>query len=247
MERTSWEAVVSWLASPMVRGVLFILIVLGAYSEFHAPGMSVPGAIALLSLVLYLGPLYLAGFTVTWEIVAVLLGLVLLALEIFVIPGFGVAGIAGFLLVAVGFVASFVPQEPGYGPVDAALAAAGRLVHLSEAWTVVAGGRVSVSIMGMALLARILPRVPVVGRLVPKNPTREQVIPEDPHAGHRPGGRSGRRREPAAARGQGAVRGDVARCGQRGRVYSPQRRASRWCSARAGASWSGEWIECSTN
>jgi membrane-bound serine protease (ClpP class) len=161
---------------------LFILIVLGAYSEFHAPGVSIPGAVALVSLVLYLGAPYLAGFTVTWEIVAVLLGFVLLALEVFVIPGFGIAGISGLLLIALGFIASFVPQEPGYGqwtPHWPELP--GSYTYLRNGLLSLAGGSVG-SLIGMIALARFLPRIPLFGRVVLRNPTREQVIPEDPYA-----------------------------------------------------------------
>ncbi len=55
----------------------------GVYAEFHAPGVGLPGATALAALILFLGAPYMAGFTVTWEIVVIIVGLALIGVEVF--------------------------------------------------------------------------------------------------------------------------------------------------------------------
>jgi membrane-bound serine protease (ClpP class) len=54
---------------------------------------------AIIAAVLYFAPLYIEGIANHWIIIAFILGIILLALEIFVIPGFGVSGIAGIILI----------------------------------------------------------------------------------------------------------------------------------------------------
>lgn len=107
------EAIADFLSSPIVRTVLMMLIALGAYTEFHAPGQLVGGGVALVALMIFLGAPYLTGLADVWEILLVVLGVVLLGVEFFVIPGFGVAGILGVMLILVGLIATFIPAEPG--------------------------------------------------------------------------------------------------------------------------------------
>ncbi len=168
LEINNWEKVATWLSSPMVRGILFIIMLMGAYMEFQHPGLIVPGVTALIALVIFLGAPYLAGLADIWTFVVLLIGLVLLAVEIFVLPGFGIAGILGILLIVIAFVGSFVPPEPGAPPFgwptlpgtwDAIKAA----VLTLAASTIVA-------IFGIALLAKYLPQTPLARRLVLENP-----------------------------------------------------------------------------
>jgi membrane-bound serine protease (ClpP class) len=53
---------------------------------------------SIVAGILYLVPYYLNGLAANWEIVVILLGLLLIVLEVFVIPGFGLAGISGLFL-----------------------------------------------------------------------------------------------------------------------------------------------------
>lgn len=185
MERAdlTWmEHVVDWLASPVVRAVLFMLMLLGAYAEFHAPGVSLPGAVALICLVLFLGAPYLTGFTVTWEIVVIVAGLVLLALELFVIPGFGIVGLAGFILLGFGLLSSFAPPEPLRRHwFD--LPELPQTYNYLKQGVLVMGGGFTGALVGMAVLARYLPQAPLIGRMIGRNPTREDVVCEDPYFG----------------------------------------------------------------
>lgn len=70
--------------------------------EFKAPGTLIPIAIAGVAAVFYFLPLYMDGLAANWEIALFVLGLLLLLLEIFVIPGFGLTGILGILLIISG-------------------------------------------------------------------------------------------------------------------------------------------------
>ena len=181
-EFTWSEMLVRWLTSTPVRGFLLVLILLGAYVEFHTPGVIIPGVVALICLALFLGAPYLTGLANVWEIVVVLVGVLLLALELFVIPGFGVAGIAGLVLIFIGLLATFVPEEPGRSfPLYWPKWEVG-LEGLKTGLMTLAAAVVT-SIAGMVLLSRYLPQMPYVRRIVPDNPTPEMVLPEDPYRG----------------------------------------------------------------
>ncbi len=105
---TPVEKIIGFLASPAVSGFLIMIIVGGIYFELRTPGVGFPLAAAILAAVLYFAPLYLEGLAQHWEIILFVVGLVLIAVEIFAIPGFGVAGISGILLVVTGLTLSLV-------------------------------------------------------------------------------------------------------------------------------------------
>ena len=91
--------IIYFFLNPFIQGLLLMLIIGGIYFEFQTPGIGFPLAAATVGIVLYFVPLYLEGFVQNWEIIFFFLGLALLAVEIFVLPGFGVAGICGILLI----------------------------------------------------------------------------------------------------------------------------------------------------
>lgn len=98
-EPTTMDRIIGFLINPVLQGVLIMIIVGGIYFELQTPGVGFPLMAALAACLLYFAPLYLEGFASNWEIVAFVLGVILLLLEIFVIPGFGVAGISGIALI----------------------------------------------------------------------------------------------------------------------------------------------------
>jgi len=85
-----------------------MLIVGGLYFEFQSPGIGMPLVVAAVAAVLYFAPLFLEGLAANWEIVIFVIGIILLVFEIFVIPGFGFAGISGIVCVVAGLVLSLV-------------------------------------------------------------------------------------------------------------------------------------------
>lgn len=93
------DHIILLLLSPIAQSLLILLIIGGIYFELQSPGVGFPLAIAVVAALLYFAPLYIEGLAANWEILAFVVGVVLLALEIFVIPGFGIAGIGGIILI----------------------------------------------------------------------------------------------------------------------------------------------------
>ena len=102
------EKVVGFLVNPVVSGLLIMLIVGGLYFELQSPGIGLPLIVAATAAVLYFAPLFLEGLAANWEIVVFFIGVILLILEIFVIPGFGFAGIGGIVLIVTSLTLSLV-------------------------------------------------------------------------------------------------------------------------------------------
>lgn len=92
------DKVISIFLNPFVSSLLILVIFGGIYFELQTPGVGFPILAAAVAMILYFVPYYLNGLAENWEIIAFFIGIVLIALEVFVIPGFGVAGIAGIIL-----------------------------------------------------------------------------------------------------------------------------------------------------
>lgn len=92
------DKIVAIFLNPFISGILILVILAGIYFEMQTPGIGFPLLAAAVALVLYLVPYYLNGLADNWEIIALFIGLALIGVEIFVLPGFGVAGIAGITL-----------------------------------------------------------------------------------------------------------------------------------------------------
>lgn len=110
-EPTWVDRLIGYLVHPAVSGVLILLMLGGIYYELQQPGIGFPLIVALSAAVLYFAPLYLQGLAENWEILISLAGLILIGLEIFVIPGFGVAGISGIALLLFGLVTSMLRND----------------------------------------------------------------------------------------------------------------------------------------
>ncbi len=95
------EKIIAIFLNPFISGILILVIIGGIYFELQTPGIGFPLFAAITALVLYLVPYYLNGLAEYWEILALFIGIILLILEIFVIPGFGIAGVAGISLTVV--------------------------------------------------------------------------------------------------------------------------------------------------
>lgn len=101
---SAMDRVIGFLINPIVQGLLIMLIVGGIYFELQTPGIGFPLIAALTGCLLYFAPLYLEGLAGYWEIIVFIIGVVLLLLEIFVIPGFGITGISGIILIVTALV-----------------------------------------------------------------------------------------------------------------------------------------------
>lgn len=98
------EKIIAIFLNPFISGILILIILGGIYFELQTPGVGFPLFAAITALVLYLVPYYLSGLAQYWEIIALFIGIILLLAEVFVIPGFGIAGIAGITLVVVSMI-----------------------------------------------------------------------------------------------------------------------------------------------
>jgi len=105
------DKIILFLMSPLLQGLLLMLIIGGIYFELQTPGIGFPLLAAIIAAVLYFAPLYLDGLAENWELLLFIGGLILLGLEIFVIPGFGVAGISGIILCVLGLTLAMVNND----------------------------------------------------------------------------------------------------------------------------------------
>src|ERR1041385_5460928 len=92
------EKIIAFVLNPFVSGILILIIIGGIYFEMQSPGIGFPLIAAVIALVLYLVPYYLNGLAAYWEIIALFIGVILIGVEVFVIPGFGVTGITGIVM-----------------------------------------------------------------------------------------------------------------------------------------------------
>jgi membrane-bound serine protease (ClpP class) len=97
-ELSSIDKIVAIFLNPFISGILILIIIGGIYFELQTPGVGFPIVAATVALILYLVPYYLNGLAENWEIMTLFIGLALIGVEIFVLPGFGVAGISGIAL-----------------------------------------------------------------------------------------------------------------------------------------------------
>ena len=107
--RTSaMDKLINFLLNPIVSGILIMVMIGGIYFELQSPGIGFPLAAAGLAAILYFAPHYLEGLAQNWEMVIFFVGLILIVVEIFAIPGFGVAGISGIILMITGLTLAMV-------------------------------------------------------------------------------------------------------------------------------------------
>ena len=111
-KRTMVEEFIDWLLNPAVSGVLIMIIIGGIYFELQSPGIGLPLFAAIGAAILYFAPHYLEGLAQHWEILLFIVGIILLLIEIFAIPGFGVIGITGIICIVLGLSLSLVGAIP---------------------------------------------------------------------------------------------------------------------------------------
>jgi membrane-bound serine protease (ClpP class) len=107
---------VRWLNSPAVMGILIMLAMLGVYLELSTPGVGLPGLVALICICIIIGSKYLIGLANWVEIALFVVGLILLAVELFILPGFGVVGILGILCIMAGIFGMLIKNPPDTVP-----------------------------------------------------------------------------------------------------------------------------------
>lgn len=110
-DQTWSEGLVRFLMSWPVKAILIIIFLVCLFVELSAPGFGVFGATAIVAALFLVGAPALAGMAQWWDILLIVLGFLLVATELFILPGFGVVGLAGAVCLLVGVVGTFVSGD----------------------------------------------------------------------------------------------------------------------------------------
>ena len=100
-DMTWLDKLIQFLLNPLLQSIFMMMIIGGIFVEIRTPGIGLPLVTAIVGALLYFAPGYIGHLVSYWEVLLFVVGLLLIALEIFVIPGFGVAGISGIVAVVV--------------------------------------------------------------------------------------------------------------------------------------------------
>lgn len=146
------EQIARYIDSFPINQLLLALGILGVFVEVRTPGFGIPGIAGALCLGLWMWGHHIAGLAGMGEILLLMLGIALLALEVFVIPGFGITGVAGILCILVALVMAMVPASTVEG------------VPFQDSWPHVQ--RALVSLTGTFVIAVIL--AVIAGRFLPE-------------------------------------------------------------------------------
>ena len=166
MVEPGWaEDLVDILTTPQVAALLLLIGLVGMYAEVQLPGVGIGGFIATVAFVLFFWANYMEQTANTLEILLFLVGVSCLVLEVFVIPGFGIFGLGGGVMIITSLVlASQTFVLPGT-PAE--------ITQLRDSLLVV--GSSGVAFVGLAMLMR---------RYLPHTPLFRHVLLEPPGADH---------------------------------------------------------------
>lgn len=111
LEITTFEKLARWIEA--FSAVFLTIGMLGIYIEFKTPGFGIPGFVGILCLSIFFWGHNVAGLAGTGELLIFLTGVILLLIEIFVVPGFGIIGIGGISLILLSLAMAMVEHIPG--------------------------------------------------------------------------------------------------------------------------------------
>ena len=112
IEQNWAEGVVRFLNNAIVSSILIMIGFFGLLAEIKSPGWGVPGSAGLIALALFFGSAYILDLASAIEIIMFVLGVVLILVEVFVIPGFGIAGVSGIILIIASLFLSLIGSDP---------------------------------------------------------------------------------------------------------------------------------------
>jgi membrane-bound serine protease (ClpP class) len=202
LETNNVDRAIVILNAPLVTGLLFVVGLIALYVEFASPGLGIGGLIALVCFSVFFWSRFLGGTAEWFEVVLFVSGIILLLIEIFVIPGFGIWGASGILLMLTALVLASQPFLLPRNKHD--------LQTLTRSVTLVVGSMLAF-LIGAAWLTRRMGQVPLFRHLL--------LQPQPSAVGEQ------------AALGLPATEtilsGHVVRVGDRGLAESPLRPAGR--------------------
>lgn len=148
------EDVVRFLNHPLVASLLIMIGFFGLFAEVKTPGWGVPGTAGIVALALFFGSAYILQLATIVEILMFIAGLILIATEIFIIPGFGIAGISGMLLVVLSLFLSLIGGRPFLDFEIISMA----IIQLA--------GAITGALIMILILAKFLPKSAIFNKLV---------------------------------------------------------------------------------
>ncbi|NQT86597.1 hypothetical protein HQ560_07530, partial [bacterium] len=153
------ELLVRWLDSV---GPLFLTLgILGIIIELKTPGFGIPGIVGLCLIAVFFLGKNAAGLADAWEIMLFGIGVALLAVEVFLIPGFGFVGLAGLLCMAASVILALQPFTVPQSTADWSMFEV----------NVMSLGMVTLGVfIGALLIGRYLHKAPYLGKLVLASP-----------------------------------------------------------------------------
>jgi len=152
---SNWaEEVVRFLNNPIISSILIMIGFFGLMAEIKTPGWGLAGTAGLISLTVFFGSSYILELASILEIMLFVIGLILVLAEIFVIPGFGVAGISGIILIFASIFLSLLGSKPFIDMEMVSIA----IIQLS--------GAMLFALAGMFFLVKYLPKSTAFNKLV---------------------------------------------------------------------------------
>jgi membrane-bound serine protease (ClpP class) len=169
---TNWaEQFVRFLSHPIISSLLIMVGMLGLFMEVRSPGWGVPGTMAVIALTLFFGTQYILALADIIDIVLFVVGVGLILVEVFVIPGFGVAGVLGILLMIAGLFMALAGSWPFVTAADVY-----RAIYTLA-------GSVALTIIGALALTAFLPKTKVFGTFV-LSESQKRELGYSSHASH---------------------------------------------------------------
>jgi len=153
---TGAEKLGTWINA--ISPVLLIIGIIGLYIEFKTPGFGLPGIVGIAAFAIYFLGGYVAGFSAAAWVIVFIVGLILVLVELLVVPGTFIAGIAGAVLMLVALLMAMVDTYPGSPALPSLPDLELPLRDLSLA--------VLISLVIAAVLARFLPKTALFQQLV---------------------------------------------------------------------------------
>ena len=171
-KRTTTDAVVYYLNTTFITALLVIIGLISLYLELTSPGIGVGGLMAGLCAVLFFWSRFLGGTSGWLEVILFAAGLTFVAMEIFVIPGFGVSGFAGIALL---FVSVMLASQDYAMPTSATQ----WNQTLSTALMILCSG--CVFLIAAAFISKRLGSIPIFNRLIlaPDAVADDESTPKD--------------------------------------------------------------------
>lgn len=168
-----------FLSHPVVSSILFMGMLLGFYMEMNNPGMSLPGTIGLTCLFLIILSSFALEIGSMLELILLVAGMLIILVEVFVLPTFGLLGFIGIIFFLAGL---FGLMLPGLGSVSyefdtQTFNAAGEVFFQKLAWLSVS---LVISLIIMGLLGKyVMPKFGLFNRFVLKGNEQEGYLAVD--------------------------------------------------------------------